>query len=143
MVTINNISVRSNVFETVYDLLKAHTFTTSTQPTVTASFIDRETAFQQVVVNPVIAEIQEVNYDRSSNLKNIVVVIDVYTINDPSNNKFGNKDRDVLSDDVSYLLESTNIQGISLVDSDESLAVPIDNNNKVYNKTLTFTYIRR
>jgi len=147
MVTITNRDLESNVFETVYDFLKLQAtdseYQTGVQPTITASYIDGDKEFPQIIVRSPDIGSNEYTFDRSSSLKSIVVIIDIYTNNDPSNSKYGNKDRGTLSDDVEFFLGNKKIPGVSLFSIESTTNTPEINGNKIYNKTKTFTYIRR
>ena len=78
MVTINNTSIRQNVFETVYDRLKAKAdgsdFDTSTQPTITAAYIDDDQSFPQIVIHPVDVTKDTYNLQQSNPNRDIVVI---------------------------------------------------------------------
>jgi|TARA_Y100000310_G_scaffold243849_1_gene248526 hypothetical protein len=136
--TISSASLRQDVFETIYDRLTAKavasSFGTSTQPTITATYIDSAKVFPQIVVNPADVEEGEYVFDRSSSLKNIVVVVETYGLS--------NQDRDILSDNINTFMESP-ITGMTLESVDENNSVSLDKDTKIRNKTITFTFSRR
>jgi len=137
--TISNSSLRQNVFEEIYDLLKAKAdaedFGTATQPNVVASYIDDINAFPQVVIGSANVDEDEYTFDRSNSLKNIVIIIDIYTKK--------NKNRDILSDNVNTFMKETKIAGITLFNVGEGTAINLDKESKIRNKTITYTFIRR
>lgn len=139
MVAINNSSLRQNVYETVYDLLKAEqgSYGASSSVTVTAAYIDKEEAFPQVIVNPVMVAKSDYTFSRTSDnsLKDITVVIDVYTKK--------SKDLDIITDYVDNILSTASINGLMLFDADESMAISTIEGNKIRSKSLTYTYRRR
>ena len=139
MVAINNSTVRQNLFETVYDTLKAHatssSYGTSTQPTIVAQYVDDTKAMPEIVVHPANVDTGEWTFNRSNNQQNINLMVEVYTTK--------NKDVDVLSDDIYILLTTNKITGAMLIAHNETTSVSITNNNKIRNKVMNFTYQRR
>lgn len=134
MVTITNATLRSSMWETIYDTLTAAHLLSSTV-TVTASYIDSATApFPQVVLYPMDVEKSEFSFDRSNSRKDINVMIDIWTRK--------NKDKDTIADAIDVLLSALNIPGVSLIGWSEANAVETENDNKIHLKTLTLTYIR-
>lgn len=133
MVTINNNTLRSNVYETIYDTLKAANLHSSTA-TVTAAYIDDNQAFPQVVVNPIEVGHSEHSFDWSHSRKEILVTIDVWTKK--------NKDRDLIADEIETLLRPLKINGLSLISISDSNAFETPSNNKLHLKTLQLNYLR-
>lgn len=140
MVTITDSLLRSNVYETLYDLLKAYatssSYSTTPQPMVTAAYIDNSTqTFPMIVVNPAIISTEGRTFNNSSSQKNVSVIIDIYTKK--------TEDIDKLADNIFTLVNGTKTQGITLVGTNETFSVPLVNSTKIKNKTITFNYIRR
>ena len=134
MVTITNSSVRSNIFETVYDVLTNANLLNG-DVTVTAAYIDSADAFPQVVIHPVNVSKENWSFDRSGVRNNCEVLIDVWTKK--------NKNIDLISDEIDSLTSLKTVQGLMLVDWDESNAVDPYNQNKIHLKTITLGYARR
>ena len=138
MVTITNRELRHTVWETFYDDLKAFatagSYGTSVQPTVVSAFIDDNPTFPMIVIHPVSVREGKRTFDNSSSLKNISLVFDVYAKK--------SEDIETLGDDVAYVL-ADKVAGITLVDVEEAFAVPIVNDTKIKNKTISYNYIRR
>jgi len=134
---ITNRHLNSTIFTTIRALLIAQdgNYTSSTQPLITASYPDSYDFTNPVIVisNAATGE-SDFTFDRSSSNKNVVVLIDIFV------NK--NKDRDMLGDDVRFFLKSK-IDGITLINIEEINNTDIVNNQKVRNKAMTFTYVRR
>lgn len=137
--TITNSSLRQNVFEELYDVLKAKAdsedYGTSTQPTITAQYIDSADVFPQIVISAADVEEGDYVFDRSDSLKNIIVVVDIYTLK--------NKNRDILADNINTFIKENKITGITLISTDEANSINLDKDSKIRNKTITFTFIRR
>jgi len=137
MVTISDSTLRHNVWETIYDLVNAGVYSTSTAPTITAAFIDGDhSPFPQIVVEPV--EVSKSDYmlgsDRTSNTKTISINIIIYTKK--------NQDLDLLADKVDAIV-NTNITGLTLIDTSEVVGQLFPNEQKLRVKTLSYTFIRR
>lgn len=135
VVTIADATLRQNVYEYIYDALTAASFTTSSAPTITAAYIDKDQQFPQIVINPIDVDYDNATFAKGSWDKTIKVLIDVYTRK--------NKDKDILSDEIMALLDGTLISGVSLVGVSESNALDTYNDNKVHLKSLALTYRRR
>lgn len=138
MVTISNSTIRQNIFETIYDIVSAITFTsTITTPRITAAFIDdSKSTFPQIVINPVDIgrDTFTIGSDRSASNKNITVVIDVFTKK--------SKDLDIVSDAIQTAMD-TNFSGITLIGTSESNGIVFPNDQKIHQKSITFNFIRR
>lgn len=133
MVTISNTSLRANIYETLYDSLKAANLLSSTV-TVTASYIDSDSSFPQVVVHPVNVSHDSFGMDRTLTKKTINIIIDIYTKK--------NKDIDLITDEIDALLRPLRISGMTLIDWSEDLALATDNDNKIHLKTIAISYMR-
>jgi len=133
MVTISNGSVRANIYETLYDTLNSANLASSTA-TVTAAYIDEDSAFPQVVINPTSISHDSFSMDRTNTRKTISVVIDIYTKK--------NKNIDLISDEIDALIRPLKIAGITLIGWDEDIALSTDNDNKIHLKTISLTYMR-
>jgi len=133
MVTINNSTLRSNVYETIYDTLNGASLLSGTA-TVTASYYDDDQAFPQVVVNPVDVAHSEHSFNWDHSKKNVSIMIDIWTKK--------NKDKDLLCDEIDALLRPLAIAGLSLINWEESNAFESPGNNKLHLKSITLTYLR-
>ena len=134
MVTITDATLRSNIYETIYDTLTAANLLSSTA-TVTAAYIDSETApFPQVVINPVNVEKPSFSFDRTISEKEITVIIDLWTKK--------NKDKDLLADEIDTIITPLKMGGVMLNGYSESNALETPNENKIHLKTITLSYLR-
>lgn len=133
MVTISNSTVRANTYETIYDALNSANLL-SGAVTVTASYIDDDAKFPQVVIHPVDVTHDTFSMDRANTRKTINVIIDVYTTK--------NKQIDLISDEIDSLLRPMRIPGITLIDWSEDVALSSDNDYKIHLKTISISYMR-
>lgn len=137
MVTITNTSLRQSVWETVYDLINAGTYTTSVSPTVTNAYISGDKSpMPQIVVSPIdiTKDSFTIGEDRKTANRTITVNIDIYTSK--------NKDLDILGDEVDDIMTDL-ISGICLTDYSEIAGNTFANGLKVRVKSLSYTFIRR
>jgi len=136
MVTIVDSQLRHTVFETIFDTLTSANLLSSTV-TVTASYIDNQPTFPQVVVNPISKSEDERSMGSSAQFtKNIAVVIDVFTKK--------KEHIDTISDAIETLLKSNDISGLYLSSMDSAEGEGRDSNNqKIHVTSLTFNYMRR
>jgi len=139
MVTINDSTVRSNIYETVYDRINTDKsgYNASSTPALYGGHPDWESAsFPNIIINPI--EIDESAYTidttRSVSNKTIVIIIEIFTKK--------NKDLDFIADGVSASMK-TNIPGIYIVSTGEDNGVVFPNESKIKMKTMTFTFMRR
>lgn len=138
MVTIADSSVRANVWETIYDLLNAYSFSTSLTK-ITSAYPDDDATFPMVVIHPVQNSKGEYSLGpRSAAVKTqaINVQIDLFTKKA--------KDIDVLGDEIHNAIED-DYPGITLVESDEDAVGTFETKNeqKVHMKSFMFSFIRR
>jgi hypothetical protein len=134
MVTITSSTLRTNVYEYLYDTLTSAYLLSSTV-TVTAAYIDSDNApFPQVVLHPIDIDKSDFSFDRTISKKDINVMIDIWTKK--------NKDKDQIADEIDNALGTLKIPGIHLVGWSESNALETPNENKIHLKTITLTYIR-
>lgn len=133
MVVITTSSLRANIYETVYDTLKAANLLSSTA-TVTAAYIDNDSAFPQVVIYPVKVDKEGFTYDRGFGREAIQVMIEIYTKKA--------KELDQLSDEVAVQMQALKMGSLQLVSVGEDIALSTDNSNKIHLKTLTYNYFR-
>ena len=134
MVTINSSTLRSNVYETIYDTLTSANLLSSTA-TVRAAYPDeKDASFPMVIVNPVDVSKDNPTFDRTYWSNNISVMIDIFTKK--------NKDKDLIADEIDYLISRLNIPGISLVGISESNALEPTGGNKIHLKSVILTYKR-
>jgi len=139
MVTITKASQRQNLFESVYDELKAYatagSYGTSSQPTVTAAYIDSEDSLPQIVINRVNNKKEDPVFDRSNTTNNLVIPINVYAKK--------NKNIDILSDNIEAYLYTKKFTGVTMSDWSEEDDIYITNDNKIRSKTITVVYKNR
>lgn len=133
MVVITSSTLRQNIYETVYDTLTAANLLSSTV-TVTAAYIDSDSAFPQVVVYPVKVAKDRFTYGRDFGAESIQVMVEVYTKKA--------KQLDQISDEVATAMQSLKMNSLQLLDFGEDVALATDNDNKIHLKTFTFNYLR-
>ena len=134
MVTLNTSTLRSNIFETLYDELTAANLLSSTA-TVTAAYIDSEDSFPQVVINPVDIEKTNFSFDRSNSNKSVTILIDIWTKK--------NKDKDLLTDEIDTIVSAISWSGsLTLAGWSESNALESPSGNKVHLKSIALTFFR-
>jgi hypothetical protein len=134
MVTLNDSTLRQNVYETIYDAIKSIVWSGSLSVTVTAAFIDDDQSFPQVVVHPANIDYTNFTFNRSVSDKNIVIVVDVYTKK--------NKDCDIISDNIMNAIEGLSTPGMMLVDTSEDRDTADIEGLKIHNKMIALTYKR-
>ena len=138
MVSIAESTLRSNVFETVYDLVSTTLSSSTMSPsgvTVTAAFIDNTDTLPQVVVHPVDVDYESFTYDKSFSERTVRVLIDIWTKK--------NKDKDQICDAlVPVLLSPSNYVGMHIIGVEESNAFEDPNNNKVHLKSIALSFRR-
>lgn len=136
MVTITNAALRATTYETIYDRLNGNigSYNSSSQPTVTASYIDKAKNLPQIVIYPVDVDEDDFAFKQSFGTKEVRVLIEVYTKQ--------KKDIDLLTDDIDALMD-TIIAGLSIVSRSESTAFEMPNQNKLHAKAITFVYLRK
>ncbi|RLG33404.1 hypothetical protein DRN98_03980 [Methanosarcinales archaeon] len=139
MVTINDSSIRSNIYESVYDLINNDKsgYGSSSEPSLYGGHPDWDScSFPNIIINPI--EVDESDYtidtNRSVSNKTVVVVIEIFTKK--------NKDLDIIADGVGGSLK-TNIPGLFIVNTSEDNGVVFPNEMKIKMKTMTFTFMRR
>lgn len=135
--TINNTSIRQDVWDTIYTAVHSGIYTTEVTPTVTAAYIDGSHApFPQIVISPI--ELDKSDFmlgeDRTVYTRNISINITIYTKK--------NIDLDVLSDEVDVIM-TQNFDGICLTEQNEIAGVIFPNEQKLRLKTLSYDFIRR
>ena len=133
MVTIVSSTLRSNIWETIYDTLTAAKLLSSTV-TVTSAYIDDDSAFPQVVINPVDVEKNSFTFDRTYSVKDIVILIDIWTTK--------NKQKDQISDEIDAIITPLKMGGVMLSGWSESNALETPGDNKLHLKTITLNYMR-
>ncbi|HEY9702084.1 MAG TPA: hypothetical protein V6C58_06545 [Allocoleopsis sp.] len=139
MVTINDSTVRANVFETVYDLINSslNSISASSTPTLYAGYPDNNNIdFPIIIIKPVDVSKDTYTIDttHTSNNKRISVFIEIYATK--------NKDLDIIADYITNLLD-TPINGIFLSEVSDDFMFNTANNSKVKGKTLTLLFNRR
>lgn len=135
MVTLNDTTLRANVWETVYDLLVAANLGASTV-TVTSAYIDDVPTFPQVVVRPIQKSNSDYTIDstHSTSTKQINVIIELYTKKALQ--------IDTISDEIENTI--TNIAGLSKVTFDSMPGEGRDvNGNKIHMNVITVGFVRR
>lgn len=138
MVTITDIRLRNTVFESIYDVISGAKsgFNASSTPTLIGGHPDISTiTFPTIIINPV--EVGESDYtlDHTGSLKDIAIIIEVYTKS--------NKDLDNIADGISTTLRGNPIPGIFINGVNESNGISLVNDSQIKQKTLTFMFRRR
>ena len=136
MVTINDNTIRQNSYETIYDVLYGNigSYTSSSQPTVKASYTDDAKNLPEIVVYPIDVDEGDYAFGQTFGSKEVRSLIEVYTKK--------KKDLDILADEINVLID-TKITGLQLIGKSESTAFETPNNNKVHLKILTYTFMRK
>lgn len=137
MVTINDSTIRQNVWKTIYDALVAANLESSTT-LITSAFVDNTPSFPQVVINPVDVSHSEPTIDStmSYSTKEITITIDLFT-------KKASQ-IDTLADAIDNLLRTTHFDGVTLIGVGSGGGSMVDpNNNKIHALSLTFVFKRR
>jgi len=139
MVTIIDSTIRQTVYETIYDTINVatSTFGASSAPSVYGGYPDeRSVSFPCIIIQPVNVSDNEFTIDttRTSSTKDIVVITEIYATK--------NKDLDIIADGIVNTLKSP-ISGIFLTNTEDAYGIMLPNDNKIKQKTLTFTFMRR
>ena len=137
MVTIADSTLRNNIYESVYDLI-SNGKSSFGSPAIYGGYPDNKTiAFPNVVIFPIKVDESEYTVDntRNSTTKNIIVQIDIYSEK--------NKDLDIISDGITYLLRSNSITGIMLMNVTEDFGIVFPEKSKLKQKSLFFNFVRR
>ena len=134
MVTITDAAVRQNIYETIYDLVNAISFSVASV-TVTAAFNEADQDPPVVAIHPVDIETADFSLGVPQSTKTIKMMIDVWTRK--------RKDLDVISDEIMDDLGDRAYTGFHLVGTDESTALETPSDLKIHLKTITFTFMRR
>ena len=139
MVTISDSTIRSNVYEIVYDTLNGvlSSMSASSTPVLYGGYPDIKTVnFPCIIVQPIAVSEDEFTVDstRTATSKEIIVVIEVYAEK--------NKDLDIITD---YIVNTfkTPIIGLFLTNTEDAYGIALPGNNKVKLKTLSLTFVRR
>ena len=140
MVTLNDNTLRTNVYNTVYTQLNSDrlSYSTSPIPTLYGGYPDLSTiTFPAIILSPIkiINSDKTVDETHSSSKRTIIVSLAIFSTK--------NRDLDILSDSIDLSM-SNQFSGMVLTDSGEGdgdLVTP--NDQKVHIKTLTYTFIRR
>lgn len=138
VVTITDSRIRNTVYESVYDIINSDKsgYNASSTPTLIGGHPDLSTiSFPTIIINPI--EVNESDYtaDHTSSLKDIAVIVEIYTKSE--------KDLDNIADGVSNSLRGDKISGAFLNAVNESNGVSFVNESKIKQKTLTFMFRRR
>lgn len=133
---------REDVYQSIYNVLNGNigSYNSSSQPTVTASFIKNKDVFPQIVISDPNKTNSTYTFKGGipSN-REISIVITIIT-NTTKQNSSANKDRTILCDDVETLINNNIPDGLhlkSLGESDDNLSTG-GNNLKI--KTLSFVF---
>ncbi len=133
--SISNTSLRSDVWETVFDLLDAATLAPSTiNVTITAGYIDDIQRFPQVVLYPVDVKKDNQSLDWSTNTNHLTLNLDIFAKKA--------EHLDIISDAIDSLSSLKSIQGLSLTDWSENNGVDTSLSNKLHVKTIVLVYSR-
>jgi len=133
--TINDASITNDIFVAVRSLLVA-SLTVNTGVPINATYNDKDMVKRQIVINPAIVTtaINKYGSDSTNPRRGVTVVISCCGSN--------TKDVDILRDEVCFLMEQDLIDGLSLINIDESFDPTQYNNNKYFEKMLSFGFIR-
>ncbi len=136
MVTITDASLRNTTYETIYDTLFGNigSYTSSSQPSIKASYTGEEKNLPEIVLYPIDVSEEDFNFGQANGSKEIRVMIEVYT------KKM--KDLENLAENISVLMTAV-VAGLQLRGTDESTAFTTPNLNKLHQKVLTYTYVRK
>jgi len=140
--TINDSTLRSNVFETIYDILNTDkslygaSLSPSWIPTLYGGMPDLETIdFPSIIVMPITANESEFTIGtRTFSTKDIAVNVMLFTKK--------NKDLDYLSDGVVNSIR-TSTSDLMLNEVNESFNAIYPNEQKIKSKTISFIFKRR
>ena len=140
--TISDSTLRNSVFTDVKACLVAASITYYNNSnvavqgvTITASYIDDDQSFPQIVINNANVGKDEFSMNKANSTKTIQVMIDIYDTKA--------KNIDSICDQISALSSLYTIRGLSLVNWDEEIAFSPVNDKKLHLKTITLTYKRR
>jgi lipopolysaccharide export LptBFGC system permease protein LptF len=133
---ITDSTINSSVFETIYDKLYNNigSYTSSTQPTISAKYIEKEASFPCIIVEPITKENSNYTFNQNNPDKNILVVISIYCKK--------NKDRDLLRDSIEALLK-TPITGLQMTNYTDMVDFNGANQNRIFSATISISYIRK
>lgn len=138
MVTISKATARQNFYETVYDTLKAYatagSYSSATQPTITAAYVSDNPTFPMIVIHNPMRTKNGYTFGSTITDGEVRLIIDIFTSGQKQK-----KMLDQLSDDIDSVLGDT-LSEFDLVSWDESIAMPTSNDNKIANKTIAISY---
>jgi len=140
MVTISDSTLRSNVYETIYDIINTgkSSYGASSVPDLYGGYPDWEdVSYPNIIVNPI--EVGEdtftVDTARSVSNKTIVVIIEIFTKK--------NKDLDIIADGIVSGIKASPFTGVYITGVQENIGIVFPNEDKVKQKTITITFMRR
>ena len=128
---VSNNTLRSDIYSAFYTALNGNIAGVSL---TTSAYPDEKPVFPMVVINSPNVAKESLTYDRSYSSKNIVVVIDLYTLQAIQ--------LDTLGDAIDVIVSSLKIPGMSLLSSDESIAISPSNDSKIRLKSFSYSYKR-
>lgn len=136
---------RTSIYISFYDLLNGNigSYNSSSQPTVTSSFIADGPNFPQIVISD--ADKSEENFAFKGGVsgnREAAITFSIYT-NTSQQNSSAQKDKTVLADDVEKLIKDNIPDGLSIADFGESHDEMEVGGNKIKSKTLSFVFTTR
>lgn len=133
---ISDSTLNVSVFETIYDKLYNNigSYHSSSQPSVKASYNEKDQVFPIIVLNPITKDNSNYTYGQNNPNKDILVIIEIYAKK--------NKDRDILRDDIEVLLK-TPIPGIQMTNYSDAVDYDGSNNNRLFSATISISYLRK
>ncbi len=138
MVTINDATVRNNIFETVYDLINTNMSSWVSTVSLYGGYPDeKDISFPSIIIMPIDVDEDSYTIDttRGSSAKVIAVNIDIFSKS--------NKDLDILADGLTHMFRTNQMSGLFLENVSENMQFLSPNDIKLKQKVLTFTFKRR
>ncbi len=133
MVTLTSSTIRQNLWETIYDTVKAANLLSSTV-TVVSAYVDEDPSFPMIVINPVDKGRDNPSFNRANWTDNLMVEIEIYTKKA--------KQLDQLCDALDSLISPLSVTGVMLSGWVESKGYPTSNDNQLHLKSITLSYMR-
>lgn len=133
MVTIQSSTLRSNIYHNVYNAINNANIN-SGNITIYSSYPDKNPSYPMIIIkNPQVSR-DSFSFDRSNSMKDILVDIDVVT-------KAASQ-IDPIVDELNVVLNSSDFEGMSLIEVSESKAFSASNDNKLHLMTVQASFRR-
>lgn len=139
MVTVTNATVRSNIFENIYDGLT----TEMTGWTVTSSFIDNskgENFTDQIVINPIQIGSQQIVLNRSLKEQPVVIRIDIYSKKAKRIDEATDKIANYFNTNETSIADNNGLDDMQFVDNEGDTFYL--NQQKIHTKTLALNFTK-